>query len=101
MSLLVQKAKNQIEEIFLNAAKKAMDNGELCVSELTPFSVEVPANRDHGDYAVNAAMVWSKAFRNAPRKIAEILEEHVYDKITISQLSGMCNVSPSTIKKSR
>lgn len=73
MSLLVQKAKNQIEEIFLNAAKKAMDNGELCVSELTPFSVEVPANRDHGDYAINAAMAWARIFKLAPRKIAEIL----------------------------
>jgi len=73
MSLLVQKAKNQIEEIFLNAAKKAMDNGELCVSELTPFSVEVPANREHGDYAINAAMAWARIFKLAPRKIAEIL----------------------------
>ena len=31
-------------------------------------------------------------------KIAEILEEHIYDKITISQISEICNVSTATIK---
>ena len=73
MSILVQKAKNQIEEIFLEAAKKAMENGELCAAELSSFSVEVPANRDHGDYAINAAMAWARLFKLPPRKIAEIL----------------------------
>ena len=49
MSVLVQKTKDQIENAFKDAAEKAMDKGELCAAELTPFSVEVPANRDHGD----------------------------------------------------
>lgn len=31
-------------------------------------------------------------------KIAEILEEHIYDKITISQIAERCNVSTATIK---
>lgn len=31
-------------------------------------------------------------------KIAEILEEKIYDKITISQIAKMCNVSASTLK---
>lgn len=73
MSVLVQKAKDQIESAFITAAKAAMDKGELCEAELTPFSVEVPANRDHGDYAINAAMAWARLFRLPPRKIAEIL----------------------------
>lgn len=73
MSVLVQKAKDQIENAFITAAKAAMDKGELCEAELTPFSVEVPANRDHGDYAINAAMAWARLFRLPPRKIAEIL----------------------------
>ncbi len=73
MSVLVQKAKDQIESAFITAAKAAMDKGELCEAELTRFSVEVPANRDHGDYAINAAMAWARLFRLPPRKIAEIL----------------------------
>ncbi len=73
MSKIVNKAKEQIKSTVLNAAKAAMDKGELLSAELTDFIIEVPANREHGDYAVNAALAWSKIFRNAPRKIAEAL----------------------------
>lgn len=73
MSKIVSLAKEQIENIIYSAAKSAMSEGLLPEAELHPFKIEMPQSRDHGDYAVNAAMVWSKAFRNAPRKIAEIL----------------------------
>ncbi len=75
MSKVVAVAKNQIENIIYTAAKSVVADGVLPEAELTPFKIEIPQNRDHGDYAVNAAMVWSKAFRNAPRKIAELLTE--------------------------
>ncbi len=71
MSILVSKAKEQIKNTILSAAKRAIENGVLDNAELGDFNVEVPANREHGDYAVNAAMVWAKAFHKAPRQIAE------------------------------
>ena len=73
MSVLVNKAKEQIEKILLDAANKAIKNGELPECELAPFKVEVPADRKNGDYAVNAAMVWARGFKSAPRAIAEKL----------------------------
>ena len=74
MSLIVKKAKEQIEDLITVAAQAAINKGELeTKGELPPFAVEVPANREHGDYAVNAALVWAKAFRKPPRTIAEIL----------------------------
>ena len=76
MSVLVSKTKNDIVECVVNAAKTAISKGLLPEAELTKFSIEVPAQREHGDYAVNAAMVWSKLFRNAPRNIATILMEN-------------------------
>ena len=76
MSILVTKAKEEIKSVVVNAAISAMEKGMLDRAELTNFNVEVPASRDHGDYAVNAAMVWSKLFRKAPRQIAEILSEN-------------------------
>ena len=77
MSLIVKKAKNQIEELINDAVKTACEKGELEASgELSGFSIEVPANREHGDYAVNAALVWAKAFRLAPRAIAEKILEN-------------------------
>ena len=76
MSVIVTKAKDQIEKIINDAVLKAVEKGELEAAELNPFKIDVPQNREHGDYAVNAAMVWSKAFRNNPRKIAEILSSN-------------------------
>ena len=73
MSKIVTIAKEQIENIIYTAAKKAIAEGVFPEAELGSFKIETPSNREHGDYAVNAAMVWSKAFRNAPRKIAEEL----------------------------
>ena len=73
MSILVNEAKVQIENILINAAKTAMKNGALPECELAPFKVEVPADRKNGDYAVNAAMVWARGFKSAPRAIAETL----------------------------
>lgn len=77
MSVLVKQAKEQIISAVKLAAEKAISAGALLEGELTPFSVETPANRDHGDYAVNAAMAWSRVFRKAPRAIAEALTEQL------------------------
>ena len=45
MSILVNEAKVQIENILINAAKTAMKNGALPECELAPFKVEVPQKR--------------------------------------------------------
>ena len=72
MSLIVNHAKNQIEKLINDAVKSACEKGEFeKTGELSRFSIEVPANREHGDYAVNAALVWAKALRLPPRAIAE------------------------------
>ncbi len=73
MSILVAETKKQIESLLLDAANKAIKNGELCECELSPFKVEVPSDRKNGDYAVNAAMVWARGFKSSPRAIAECL----------------------------
>jgi len=73
MSLLVAKTKEQIKETIKKAASTAINKGELDTAELPDFIIEEPSNREHGDYAVNAAMVWARAFRKAPRQIAEII----------------------------
>ena len=80
MSILVAEAKKQIVDLIINAANSAMDKGIIEKAELTDFSVSAPADRAHGDYAANAAMVWARLFHKAPRHIAEILAaEFVFD----------------------
>lgn len=76
MSVIVSKAKEQVNLCIKQALDAALKEGLLeAASEPADFSVSVPQNREHGDYAANAAMVWSKAFRMPPRKIAEILSD--------------------------
>ena len=91
MSILVSKAKEQIKNAILSAANRAVENGALIEAQLGDFNVEVPANREHGDYAVNAAMVWAKAFHKAPRQIAEAILENLETKDTYiksAQIAG-------------
>lgn len=76
MSLLVNNAKKQIKDVIINAAQKAISENLLCQAELNDFIIEIPASREHGDYAVNAALVWARAFKSAPRKIAETIMEN-------------------------
>ena len=68
MSLLVKKAKTQIKEIISHAAKKAFER-----EDLPDFTLETPVNREHGDYAANAALTWARELHAAPRAIAEKL----------------------------
>ena len=71
MSLLVAKTKEQIKSCIIKAAKELLIEKGIEDVTLPDFVIEVPANREHGDYAVNAAMVWARAFKSAPRSIAE------------------------------
>ncbi|MBQ8203830.1 MAG: arginine--tRNA ligase [Clostridia bacterium] len=76
MSVIVAKAKEEIKNIIYSAAEKALEGANVSVGDLPEFVIEVPSNRDHGDYAVNAALVWARAFKKAPRMIAEALMEN-------------------------
>lgn len=66
-------AREQIKAAVINAVKKAIESGQLPKAELSDFNVEAPANREHGDYAVNAALVWARCFHKAPSAIADII----------------------------
>ena len=44
-------------------------------SDLPAFTVEVPKEKGHGDFATNVALVCAKKLKTAPRKLAEKLLE--------------------------
>ena len=73
MSQLVETARQQLRGAVLEAMEKAMEKGALPKAEPPKFTLEVPADRAHGDWACNAAMAGAKAFHAAPRKIAEAI----------------------------
>ena len=73
MSLLVKQAIAELRTAIMDAAGRAVADGELPAVPLSDFNVEVPANRDFGDYSANAAMAWARDLHCAPRKIAQAL----------------------------
>ena len=66
-------AKNQCREILLAALDRCIAEGTLPQAEAPEFSVEIPGDSSHGDFAANLAMVSARAFHKAPRMIAEAL----------------------------
>lgn len=77
MSVLVKQVEEKLSALITEAAQRAMESGELPQAELGAFKIEVPANRDNGDYSTNAAMAWARAFRRAPAQIAAAITENI------------------------
>ncbi len=71
------KVVSQIKEALINAVKAAQANGALAVAEMPDFIIERPADRSHGDFASNIAMVGARVFRSAPAKIAAAICENI------------------------
>ncbi len=86
MSAIVSRVKQEIKEMVLAAAGRAVANGTFPPEPLPDFGIEVPGDRSHGDFAVNAAMVWARALKKAPRMIAEELSKEMELSGYISRL---------------
>ena len=76
MANLIEKAKEQINEILIKAYEKSVENGQLPAGAELKGTVEIPKATQNGDYAANHAMTGAKALHMAPRKIAEALAEN-------------------------
>jgi len=78
MSVLVKQAIKEIRTAIMDAAGRAVADGEFPEVPLSDFIIEVPANRDNGDYSSNAAMAWARDLRSAPRKIAQAIADRLF-----------------------
>ena len=67
----------QARDLLTRAAQAAMADGTLPEAELPAFIVEIPADPKNGDVASNLAMAGARAFRKAPRMIAEAITAHL------------------------
>jgi arginyl-tRNA synthetase len=56
-----------------SAIRAAVDAGELAVAAPGHVLIERPKNRDHGDYATNAALQLAKPAGRPPREVADII----------------------------
>lgn len=77
MSKIVKETENILKEKITQAINSAIEAGDLPQAEVPEFIIEVPSNKANGDYSSNAAMAGARAFKKAPRMIAESILSHI------------------------
>jgi len=75
MSDLINSASLRLREIIMDALGKLVAEEAVPAVPLPSFNIEIPADKSHGDFAANTAMVCAKALKMPPRKIAEMICE--------------------------
>ena len=77
MADCIREAADQLHELLMEGLGRMVAEEKVPAVPLPAFRVEIPADKSHGDFAANVAMVSAKAFRMAPRKIAELILESI------------------------
>ena len=77
MSDLIKSASLELRELINDALGALVAEGKAPAEPLPAFVIEIPADKSHGDFAANTAMVCAKAFKLPPRKIAELILEKI------------------------
>ena len=90
MSKLVKQTELELKEKIIDALGRAVADCVLDAAPLPAFIIEVPKERQNGDYSTNVAMAGAKAFHKAPRVIAQAivdrldLADTVFDRAEIA-----------------
>lgn len=73
---IVQSIANRIKEALAQAAEAAKEVGEISFGALPDFVLEVPREKNHGDFATNLAMLLTREAKKAPRQIADSIVKY-------------------------
>ena len=68
---------SRIKQAFLEALNKAAASEGWIIENLPPIELEIPKEKSHGDLATNLAMQLTREIKQAPRRIAELLIQHL------------------------
>jgi arginyl-tRNA synthetase len=81
------------------AIRAAVAAGELSVDAPDAVTVERPKNKEHGDYATNAALQLAKSAGRPPREVAEVIAARLRDDQAIASVEvagpGFLNITLS------
>ena len=81
--------KDTLTEAIVAAAKSAIADGAFPEGELPKVVLEVPPQKEFGDFATNFAMQSARVFHKAPRQIAEELVKRIEgDWLDHAQIAG-------------
>ena len=77
MNNLISKAMEEVRDCVARSLGACVADGSLEAQPIPAFLVEIPADKSHGDFASNIAMVCARVFHKAPRQIAELIKSHL------------------------
>lgn len=89
MRIVVYEIRAKIIQRIKDALVKAQEKGEINLEVLPEIHLEVPRDKNHGDYATNTALVMAKQAKMPPRKVAEVIvnnlaEADLFKKVEIA-----------------
>ncbi len=88
---IYEQTKNAIKNMIDKALLEAKNSGELDFEAIPDYVIEEPREKEHGDFATNAAMLLARQARKAPRAIAEAICAHLHTEgsyVTAAEVAG-------------
>jgi len=88
---IIEKVKNEINEEIVNSLGRLKEQGKISFNSIPEFVLEVPRDKNHGDFATNIAMLMTKEAKKNPREISTLLTEEMdlnKTKIDTIQIAG-------------
>lgn len=73
MKNILETVRIQIKNSVRSAYSEAIEKGLLQKTDISEIAVEIPREREHGDFSVNIAMQIAGAIKRNPRQIADII----------------------------
>lgn len=70
-------AKEELIKIIHSALEEAKNSGDLAIENIPEVEIDVPKNKDFGDYSTNIAMVLARQLGAPPRDVAQKIIERV------------------------
>lgn len=71
----IQTVLASLHSMVIEALEKAKSRDLIKFDQIPEFLIEVPREKEHGDFACNVALLMARQARQAPRAIAEVLVE--------------------------
>ncbi len=81
----IEDINKQLREAINDSLGVLKKNQQLTYSVIPDYAIEVPREKNHGDFAANVAMLMAREARMAPRKIAELITSHLSLNETLVQ----------------
>lgn len=69
--------KNELIKIINSALLEAKASGDFLIADMPDVEIDVPKNRDFGDFSTNVAMILSRQLGKAPREVAKVIMDRI------------------------